>query len=201
MKLYADNSKPEVGVWCADRVIKVKVGLYPIGIHVQLVALFCISLMFMAVFLLLDLKLLWGLGYGSGVDYEGDWMGLLLLGIFLISGPVILGWCANYLMMQILPFSAEIDIDAKTMCYGNRLWRRKCYFGDEALLVVEPCYNRGDWGFSMKIIAKGRRCLLLPGVFVGSYDKAISRARNLATRIQNCMPYVSVKESKYWHVH
>lgn len=201
MKLYADSTKPEVSVWCAGRVLKVNVGLYPLGIVVELAVWLCCSVMFMGVFLFLALRLLWGLGYGSGVDYECGWMGLLLLGIFLISGTVLLGWFANNLMMQILPFSAEIDIDAKTMCYGNMLWRRKCQLEDEALLLVEPCYTRGDWGFSMKIISKGRECRLLPSAFVGSYYKAISQARNLATRIQNCMPFVSVKESRYWHVH
>ena len=199
MKLYADSTKPEVSVWCADRVLKVNVGLYPLGIVVELAVWLCCSVMFMGVFLFLALRLLWGCM--SGMDHECSWGAYLFMGMFLISGAVLSGWCANYLMMEILPFSASIDIDAKTMCYGNMLWRRKCQLEDEALLLVEPCYTRGDWGFSMKIISKGRECRLLPSAFVGSYYKAISQARNLAKMIQNCAPFVKVEESKYWRWH
>lgn len=52
----------------------------------------------------------------------------------------------------------------------------------------------------MKIISKGRKCLFLPGVFVGAYGKAISRARDLAKMIQKCAPFVRIEESKYWKI-
>jgi hypothetical protein len=198
MKLYVDSNKPKVSVWRTGCIIKVKVGWYPIGIVAQLVVFACVSLMFMVVFLLLALKLF--LGYESGVAYESGWVLYLLLELFFISGAVLASWCFNTLMMSILPFSAEIDIDSKTMCYGNILWRRKCQLGDEVLLLVEPSYSRGDWGFSMKIISKGRKCLFLPGVFVGAYGKAISRARDLAKMIQKCAPFVRIEESKYWKI-
>lgn len=67
-------------------------------------------------------------------------------------------------------------------------------------MLVEPSYSKGDWGFSLKIISKGRKCLFLPGVFVGAYDKAISRARDLAKMIQKCAPFVRIEESKYWNI-
>ena len=50
MKLYADSTKPEVSVWCAGRVLKVNVGLYPLGIVVELAVWLCCSVMFMGVF-------------------------------------------------------------------------------------------------------------------------------------------------------
>lgn len=199
MKLYVDSTKPEVGVWCVGRVIKVNVGLYPLGIVAELAMWLCCSVMLMGVFLFLDLRLLWGCM--SGIDYEGSWVGGVLLGMFLIFGTVLSGWSANYLMMEILPFSASIDIDAKTMYYGNMFCRRKCQLGDEVLLLVEPCYAKGDWGFKMKIISRGRKCLLLPGIFVGSYYKTRSQARNLAKMIQSCAPFVTIEESKYWRWH
>ena len=47
MKLYVDSTKPEVGVWCVGRVIKVNVGLYPLGIVAELAMWLCCSVMFM----------------------------------------------------------------------------------------------------------------------------------------------------------
>jgi hypothetical protein len=198
MKLYADD-KAKSGVWCDDRIVKVKVGLKPPGIVVQLSVVFCISFMLVVIFLFLTLRL--GFGYMSGLDRGSGCLEFLLLDVFFICGMALSSWCAIYLMMVILPFSSEINIDAKTMSYGNVLLWRKCQLGDEVLLLVEPCYNRGDWGFSMKIISEGRKCLLLPGMFVGSYANAISQARNIATNIKKCAPFVRVIESKYWRVH
>lgn len=198
MKLYTGD-KTKSGVWCDDRTIQVKVGLKPLGMLVQLSSVFCISIMFAVIFLFLALRLTFG--YMSGLDHGSGWLAYLLLEIFFICGMVLSGWCALYLVMVILPFSSEINIAAKTMSYGNILLRRQCQLRDEVLLLVEPCYTRGDWGFSLKIISEGRKFLLLPGVFVGPYSNAISQARNIATHIKNCASFVRVMESKYWRVH
>lgn len=125
----------------------------------------------------------------------------LLVDSFFVIGTVGSAWMAKYLMDEVLPYTAEIFIDAKLMVYGNKLWRRKCNLADEVSLLIEPNYTSGDWGFVLKIVSGGRKHLLLPGVFVGSYSKTISTARKLAKEIQECTGYFRVEESKWWKYH
>ena len=198
MKLYVDES-PTTCVWRIENKLKVKVGMHPLGVVFQLALLFCASLMFMILFLLLSLRLLWG--YMSGMGQDAGWAGWLFIIAFLLAGTTFSAFCALYLMNIILPFSAEVDIASKTMCFGNRLWRLTRQFSDDVLLIVEPCYTRGDWGFKMQMSSQGKKSLLLPCMYVGSYSNAISKARCLAKKIHECAPFVRIEESKYWRIH
>ena len=195
MKLHIAK-KPEIVASCCNRVFRVFVGPLPFCEVIQLVPWVAISLIFMAVFLFLLSRLIFG--YICG---QCSVMMFLCLGVFFIAGTGVCFWSVKTLMMEILPYSAELNIDDRIMIYGNKLWRRRCQLSGELVLLVEPSYLKGAWGFQMRIVSNGRKCLLLPGVIVGSYADAISKSRKLSAKIQECMPFVRIEESRYWRWH
>lgn len=197
MTLYSDSS-PDIKVCCDGNVLKANVGRLPIGTIIQIVGWLCFALFFTLVFG--SLLVYFSLAYLNGAEKCG-WCEFLLIDAFFVIGTVGAAWMVKYLADTVLPYTAEIFIDAKLMVYGNKLWRRKCNLADEVSLLIEPNYTKGDWGFALKIVSGGRKHLLLSGVFVGSYSKTISTARKLAKEIQKRVEYLRIEESRYWRCH
>lgn len=193
------NSKElNINVCCVDRILKFNTGILPIGWLILIVFWFSFAFLFLLIFGYFFLLLNWK--YLSGAANCGFGV-FLFVDIFLLVGTVGSGWMAYYLANLVLPYSAEIYIDKKQLLCGNKMWRRKLQFIDKVVLVIEPVYTRGDWGFSLKIVSGSKKYTLLPGVFVGTYSKALSKARKLARDIQDYVQYMRVEESKWWKYH
>lgn len=197
--LYSDSS-PDINVSCDGKILKAAVGLMPLAVVIPLSVFLVLMFALLIVFSFLWLRFSFGCFF-YGLDADKAWLTFLFVEVFFLYGIALSSWCVIYLVNVILPYSAEIHIDAKTMIYGNKLWRRKCDLADEVSLLVEPGYTRGDWGFTLQIVFGGRKHLFLPNVFVGSYSEAISAARKLAERIQECIGCPRIDESKYWRYH
>ena len=197
--LYRDRDL-KIKVVCVDGVLKVSYGPLPIGITVMLSFWIAAGFLLWIVFVFVFLRVNWQVLLGQSCG--GDWILFLVVELFLFCGVVGMGWWLWVVLAEVLVFSAEVHIDNRWMCCGNRLWHRKCYFSDKVKLLVEPCYSKGDWGFALRIASRGWKYKLLPGVFVGSsYHKARSEARKLAAKVQECVSYLTIEESRGWEWH
>ncbi len=196
MKLY-EGKKPQMGISFDDRILKAYVGPFPLGYSIT----FSVFLFFMLLFTLL-------FGYFFSVlllTITSWWTNALHWGValFLLAGIILGFWCVKQLPDNLLPYSVEFSIDTKMICYGTMLRRWRRQLSGDLTLLVEPSYQRGDWGFTLRLSSDGRKFLLLPDAHVGSsYSRALSKARQLAAMIQECVPYVvKIEESKYWRYH
>ncbi len=196
MKLYQDK-RPKMDVSFEDRVLKAHIGPLPLSYVIQISIWLFFTLMITLLFGYLFSVLLFAI--------TSWWTNALHWGVamFLLAGIVLGSWCVRQSLALLLPYSFEFSIDTRMACYGTMLRRCKRQLSDDLILLVEPSYQRGDWGFTLRLSSGGRKYLLLPDAIVGSsYSRAISKARKLAARIQECVPYiVKIEESKYWRYH
>lgn len=200
MILYT-TKEPRIIVSYVDHVLRVNVGLLPLGWVIQLVVWAGISLMFMLLCFYLWVRLLVACIF-DGQACDAGLLAYFVVELFFLAGTILMFWCVKEMVECIFPYSAEVFIDTRTMHCGNRLWRRKCRFTGEERLLVEPLYSRGGWGFALRIASNGKKYKLLPSAYVGSsYYKTRARARKLAAQIQECLPFIKIEESKYWKYH
>lgn len=192
--------EPRVIVCYVDHILRVNVGRLPWGWVIQLVVWAGISLMFMLICFYLWVRLM-GACIFDGQACDAGLLVYFVVELFFLAGTILMFWCVKTIVEFILPYSAEVVIDTRTIYCGNGLWRRRCRFTGEERLLVEPVYSRGGWGFSLRIVSNGKKYKLLPSVFVGSYYKTRARARKLAAQIQECLPFIKIEESKYWKYH
>lgn len=190
---------PDITVSCDGKILMTAVGREPLGVVMQLSVFLALLSILFTVLVFLSLRLLGG--YVCGLDANNGWLIFLIVEVFILGGIALVSWCIIHLVNAILPYSAKIDIENRMIYYGNKIWHSSHQMSGRVVLLVEPCYTKGDWGFSFRILSDRKKCLLLPSVFIGRYSNAISEARKLSEKVQKCVPFLDIQESKYWKYH